>query len=567
MCRSEGERMLNVQAVLPAVFAVTLATTGLAQSSQLDGSSSPVGPVLNPEQPLPRFLTAEEAEFIKQNPLVAEQTRAAPPGPVRTPAEYDPCEGIMIAWEGTTSWLSILAQMARDVTTIGDAHVYCFVDSTTERTSAQSTMQSAGADMSKVEIFVRTTDSIWIRDYGPRYTYQGVQPDGTGGVRAIVDHTYNRPRPNDNNIPSYWATVRGEQRFAIPLVHGGGNFHLESGAPDGLGNATRLIVNENPSLTESQIIGYWRDYQNLETTIWTPYPTSVDSTQHIDMWMIMLDDNKVMISEWVNEPSASWAITSDQTADDFAARGFEVYRIPAVRSGGTHYTFTNAVICNDLVLIPSYTNTTASAHNAAALAVWQAALPGKTIRQINSQAIVTSAGVLHCIVMHVPKASGGEAPSVYITSHNDGLALDPGTLQTITWLTDDDVGATTVDFLLSTDGGSTYPTTLASDYPAENQSYYWLVPDVATTQAKVKMVVRDADGNTGSDETDLAFTINGTPGCTADWTGDGTLDFFDVAGFLDSFSANDPAADLTNDGVFDFFDVSAFLAAFSQGCP
>ncbi len=534
--------------------ALAVALASLAQAQLISESN-----------PLPRSLTPEEAAWIKLNPIVAEPSRAAPPGPVRTPAEYDPCEGILIAWEGTTSWLDILAQMARDVTTLGDAKVFVVTDSTSERSSASSAIQAEGADMSRVEFIVRTTDSIWIRDYGPRYIYLGVQPDGSGGVRAIVDHTYNRPRPNDDVLPAYWASVRDEPRYAIPLVHGGGNYHLESGDPAGVGHATRLIVNENPSLNESQIIGYWRDYQNLETTLYTPYPTSVDSTQHIDMWMIMLADDKVMISEWVNEPTSSWAITSNNAAASFAARGFTVYRVPAIRSGGTHYTFTNAVICNDLVLIPSYTGSAAT-HNATALATWQAALPGKTIRQINSQAIVTSAGVLHCIMMHVAAPSGGEAPSVYLTSHNDGDAVNPGTLQIVNWLTDDDQGASTADFYLSTNGGSTYPTLLASGVPAGDESYYWTVPNLAVSAAKIKIVVHDADGNTGFDETDLAFAINGAA-CVADWNQDQVLDFFDVAAFLDDFATQDPAADLTDDSLFDFFDVSAFLAAFSSGCP
>jgi hypothetical protein len=55
--------------------------------------------------------------------------------------------------------------------------------------------------------------------------------------------------------------------------------------------------------------------------------------------------------------------------------------------------------------------------------------------------------------------------------------------------------------------------------------------------------------------------------CIADWNDDGLLDFFDVADFLDDFSAMNPAADLTGDSVFDFFDVAAFLDAFSAGCP
>ena len=557
--------------VKPFKRAVALAFVSVATPALLSGIASADPAVSSPNEaesaPLPRSLTKAEAAQIAREPIVAAPSRAAPPGAVLTPAEYDPCEGIMIAWEGSSSWLSILAQMARDITTIGNAKVFVMVDTTSERASASASIAAQGADMDKVELIVRRTDSIWIRDYGPRYIYLGVQEDGTGGVRAIVDHTYNRPRPNDNNIPSYWSGVRNEPYFLIPLVHGGGNYHLESGDNTGVGHATRLISNENPGLSDAQIIQHWRDYQNLETTLYTPYPTSVDSTQHIDMWMIMLGDNKVMISQWVNEPTASWSITSNNAAASFTARGFEVYRAPAVRSGGTHYTFTNAVICNDLVLVPSYTNSTASAHNATALAVWQQALPGKTIRQINCQAIVTSAGVMHCIVMHVPAPPGGDAPTVYLTTQNDGGSYDPGTLQFMEWLSDGDPAS--VDILLSTDGGQTFPTTVAQGLAPQPGSYYWTVPNVATSQGRLRLVVRDADGNTGFDDTDLDFAINGAPPCPADLAEPfGTLNFFDLSAYLALFNAQDPAADLAAPfGALNFFDLSAYLASYNAGCP
>jgi len=55
--------------------------------------------------------------------------------------------------------------------------------------------------------------------------------------------------------------------------------------------------------------------------------------------------------------------------------------------------------------------------------------------------------------------------------------------------------------------------------------------------------------------------------CTADMTGDGVLNFFDISAFLTAFANEDPAADFSPDGVFNFFDISAFLAAFAAGCP
>jgi FG-GAP repeat len=55
--------------------------------------------------------------------------------------------------------------------------------------------------------------------------------------------------------------------------------------------------------------------------------------------------------------------------------------------------------------------------------------------------------------------------------------------------------------------------------------------------------------------------------CPADLTYDGTLNFFDIAAFLDALSNQDPSSDFTNDGAFNFFDIADFLEAFAAGCP
>ncbi len=55
-------------------------------------------------------------------------------------------------------------------------------------------------------------------------------------------------------------------------------------------------------------------------------------------------------------------------------------------------------------------------------------------------------------------------------------------------------------------------------------------------------------------------------GCAVDFTGDGTLNFFDVSRFLTLYLAHHPQADLSGDGAFNFFDVSGFLVGFTGGC-
>ena len=507
---------------------------------------------------IPEFLTTNERIWLKTHPLTAAPDRDGPPsGPVHCVAEYEPMEGILISWE---SFTGILKQIARNVTTVADSTVYVVVDSTGEQSSVSSTLSGYGVDMSRVKFVVRQTDTVWIRDYGPRYIYEG-------DCRAIVDHTYNRPRPNDDAFNAYFATYQHHAIYSLPLVHGGGNYHLN--ALDE-GNATRLICNENPGLSDQQIIDLWHDYQNVNTTLWTPFPQSVDSTQHIDMWMQIVGDRTIMISDWPYDAGSTQDNICDDAAADFAARGWTVYRLPARLSGWTHYTYTNMILCNNLALIPSYTNF--PDHNAEALATYQLALPGHTVVQINCDAIIGYAGALHCICMHVPAPRGGENPTAYLKNYRGGETLDPGQTVAIRWISDDNRAVTSVDLLLSTDGGDTFDTTIVAG-TADDGSYSWTVPDVYTTHARLRVVVHDADGNTGFDQSDSDLTINGTPPCPEDLDGDGSVNLADLSIMLAAYGscagdANfEPAADLDADGCVALGDLSMLLAAYGTTCP
>ena len=74
---------------------------------------------------------------------------------------------------------------------------------------------------------------------------------------------------------------------------------------------------------------------------------------------------------------------------------------PGWRSGGTHYTYTNAVIVNQVVLTCRFGGSNA-ARDAQALATFQAALPDHEIVPVDCSGIIGQAGAIHCIVMHVP---------------------------------------------------------------------------------------------------------------------------------------------------------------------
>jgi hypothetical protein len=99
-------------------------------------------------------------------------------------------------------------------------------------------------------------------------------------------------------------------------------------------------------------------------------------------------------------------------------------------------------------------------------------------------------------------------PEVFVTSPNGGEDWIVGTTHQITWTATDDSGVTGVDLAYSTDGGATYPFVIATGL-ANSGTYNWIIPDTPTTTAKVRVTAHDGVGNSGQDESDLVFTIEG----------------------------------------------------------
>lgn len=537
-------------------FAQTPDRTAMDQATAQNASA---------DRPLPRYLTPAEQDYLCNNPLGGVAGNGlAPTGPVHCVAEYEPMEGIIIAWEGPTTWTNILATMAGRITNAGNANLYVALDAPSEETTARLALQQNNADMSRVTFIIRQTDSIWMRDYGPRYIYEGM-------CRAIIDHTYNRPRPFDDDFPEGFAALKGHARYEIPLVHGGGNYHLDANDHS---YATRLINNENPGLTEQEIHDLWLDYQNLDTTFFNPFPTSVDLTQHIDMWVQVISDTQVIVSDWPYNSGSVQDEICDSAAALLTSRGYNVYRVPARSVNGVHYTFTNVVMCNDIVLVPFYTNTQVIQHNAEALAVWRDALPDKQIFQINCEPIVSAAGVMHCIVMHLPEPLGGQEPTAYLKSLRGGEVLLPGQTVAIDFISDDDQRVVHYGVMLSTNGGRSFEVELLPDAPIAYR-FEWTVPDKFAPHCRLKVVVRDADGNSGEDSSPTDFTIAGAP-LVGDMNCDTNVDNFDIDPFVlaiisrEAYEQSMPgcawmAADVNGDGVINNFDIDAFVLLLAGG--
>ncbi len=356
---------------------------------------------------LPKQLTEHEKTIISDFQFRGTLVTDPPEGPVRTMAEWEEVEYVVITWN--PNYPNILRQI------VAAAVQECKVIITTQNeSSVASYLTSNGIDLTNVIFMNEPWDSIWIRDYGPNTIYSD-----DVGERAIVDWIYNRPRPNDDVMPSAHAALVGSPIYITnsgtnDLVNTGGNF-----MSDGMGTAfaSRLILNENEAgnpygvtpKTEAEIDAIMNAYMGIDRYIkmqTLPY----DVIHHIDMHMKLLDEETLLVSEYPEGVADGPQIEANieyvlSNFNSYFGTPYKVKWIPAPPSttgsypdtGGSYRTYTNATFINGTVLVPTYRPEV----DDPALAQWEEMLPGYNIVGIDvdnpGENLIALLGAIHCI--------------------------------------------------------------------------------------------------------------------------------------------------------------------------
>jgi agmatine deiminase len=426
-------------------------------------------------------------------------TQAPGAGILRSPAEYDPMRGVIYKYI-PGHWHEVVVDCVRALTAdpTHDDVAYVVVNSTSHQATATAQMIAAGADMSKVEFFVEPGNSVWLRDYGPHFIFQ----DET---LAIVDSHYYPGRSLDNFVP----TLLGDNHFLVPtydigLYYSGGNFLP---GPSRSAFVSALIRLDNPTgagFDDAFIAELYDQYQGIDTLhIMGQLPFTVDGTGHIDMWMYLVDEDTVIISEFKPGSNPTAIQVTNDAVPYMENLGFEVIRTPAWNAvhpdaGNTHWTYTNAYRVSNRIFIPTYGEGNASYldEDADALAAWQAAAgPDIEIVPINCYDIIWAAGAIHCIVMQVPRYVE-LTPAGVVVAPLPGEIVASGTQYTLEWnITDtDNADLDHVDLYYSVDGGGAWTPIVAGF--ADSGAYQWTVPVAHTASALVKVVATAGDGDT-----------------------------------------------------------------------
>ena len=463
-----------------------------------------------------------------------------PPPPVRNIAEFERMEGVLIRYPFGIS-TSIISEMAEDVT------IYCLVSSGSQN-SAYNSMNNAGVNMANVEFVTGSTDSYWTRDYGPWWVVDGNSEVG------VVDFTYNRPRPNDNDAPQKMSNYLNTPYYSTDLEHAGGNYMT-----DGLGGAasSTLVYQEN-SYSNTQIHNIMEEYYGIGNyhVIEDPNNTYID---HIDCWGKYLSPNKVLIRSVATSHAQYDEI--EEVVDYFEntvtsyGESWEIFRVYTP----SNQPYTNSLILNNKVIVPIMN----SAWDDDALAIYEEALPGYEVLGFTGSWESTDA--LHCRAKGIPDL---EMLQIFHNPINDQelpqnnyqvstiindlsqAGLEESELKVIWWTNDMDEAEEVLMSVCPEDIPDCYTGNIPSQPIDANIKYYIQALDNSGRLETLPIAgYFDFDsvgnpslpGDINQDETvnilDIVLAVNGVLGTTelnniefqlADMNGDGILNILDI---------------------------------------
>jgi len=311
--------------------------------------------VCGTEELLPIGFTPEELLRLDEIGINTVPTSPPPDGTVN-PGEFDPATGIFVRWP-----LGVPYSL---ISSISDETTVWVICESYQQSSVETAFSNAGVNMSNVDFMFAPTNTIWVRDYGPWFV---LMEDGQQG---IFNYSYNRPRPDDNDVPVAVGAAWGIPVYTSTIVHTGGNY-MSSGF--GQSMSTDLVYDDNGG-NEDWVDSQMAIYLGIDNYVTMADPQS-SYIDHIDCWAKMLSPDKLLV---LRVPPSNPDYAALEAAADMLAltenpygTNWQIYRIDSDGSEG----YTNSLINNDHVYMPAFN----SSNDAPAIAVYQSALPGYTV--------------------------------------------------------------------------------------------------------------------------------------------------------------------------------------------
>jgi hypothetical protein len=281
-----------------------------------------------------------------------------PPGPVHCVAEWEESEGVMIRWKYAPL---IDAVQQRNL-------VYIPVNGPADQAEYESYLIAEGVPLTNIRWLSIKTNSIWTRDYGPWFVWDGNNEMG------IVNYTPHYG-PQDDDFPFNFARQHGIPWYESGLNHVGGNYYPNA---YGMAFSSTYVYNENGTQTKATTDSLMESHYGI-----TGYPTvSPQEIWHHDTWGKPADPETMIVVRFPlysggarprSDNMAAWY----ETLESPWGRPYEIHRLPMFPKGAAYKPYMNSLVSNTTVYVGVDGGGTPD--DLEALAVFEAAFPGYEI--------------------------------------------------------------------------------------------------------------------------------------------------------------------------------------------
>ena len=337
------------------------------------------------------------------------------------PGEYEPVERLIISWDDRLSDFLIdiidAAQSEVDITVL--------LDPGTSVYELDYQLQQIGSDWDMLEVVRVPVESIWVRDFGPIVTR------GPQGRRHIIDFAYAADEWGDA-IPAELHRILWPQwrLRSVPIEFEGGNLqsdgHGRCITSAGYISADPVERHEEPLTSEVDLprLRRWLRTELGCKQLFVLPPILGEPTGHVDMLAQITGPRQVIVGEYDALIDPINAGRLNRAARILRRGGFQVRRIPMppqqipqfsqdpeedIEPDIVYPSYTNALALNRVVLVPVYDGD--EAFRARALAVFQAAYPGRTVIPIDATGVISLYGAVHCATMTIAANTPAPAPT------------------------------------------------------------------------------------------------------------------------------------------------------------
>lgn len=440
-----------------------------------------------------------------KNPVIL----TPPTLPARTASQWEEVQALVLAW---TDYPSIQRQIVAAAQLECNVIIHC-----DDSNAVKTDLTSNGIPLTNLKFIETAFNSIWIRDYAANTVYLN-DVDSL----VLVDWIYNRPRPDDDDIPlaySSYLNIPLYRTMSAPnnLMNTGGNWMI-----DGIETAfaSDLILEENdgagmyslayPNHTESVIDQIVNDYHGINRYIKMdvlPY----DGIHHIDMHMKLLDEKTILVGEFPDGISDGPQIEANinyvlSNYNNPWGDPYKIVRVPMPPSTGGSYagtpfgdayyrTYSNMVIVNKTIIMPVYR----TEYDTVAVRVIKENMPGYTIVTIDADNtganIISQSGVIHCITHTVGVSDPlrivhNNLPDTYNTTtpyqidailqHKSGISNTQ-----IYWTTDTTTAYNPINMTLTNSSTDTWTGYIPAQ-PAGTEIFYYIHSQATSGKEQVR---------------------------------------------------------------------------------